>query len=153
MKGLNDEVVEYANMLEKLPEDDKDVQLFKTLPGAGPIISVGLLSVFGRDRSNYQSAEEVCSISGVVPVTIQSGSYKHDQFRFACNKMYRNILTQFAFSSLSQSKWALTYYKRKRGEGKKHRHALRCLARLWVKVAFSMWKKEKQEIQSTDLLL
>jgi transposase len=152
MKALNDEVEEYENLLEKLSEDDKDVQLFQTLPGAGPIISVGLLSVFGRDRSNYQNAEEVCSIAGVVPVTIQSGSYKHDQFRFACNKMYRNILTQFAFSSLSQSKWALTYYKRKRNEGKKHRHALRCLARLWMKVAFSMWKKEKPYNENEHLV-
>jgi len=143
MKALNDEIVKYENMLEKLSEDDKDVQLFRTLPGAGPIISVGLLSLFGRDRSNYQNAEEVCAISGVVPVTVQSGSYKHNKFRFACNKMYRNILRQFAFSSLSQSKWALTYYKRKRKEGKKNSHALRCLGRLWIKVAFSMWKNNK----------
>lgn len=142
LKNLYGELKDYEKILEELSQDDEDVNIFRSLPGSGLITSVGLLLIFGRDRNNFMSAQEVSSISGVVPVTVQSGKYKHDKFRSSCNKMYRNILRQFAFSSLTNSKWALSYYKRKRNEGKKNDHALRCLARLWVKVAFAMWKSK-----------
>ncbi len=140
IKSIKQELEEYERMLEKLSDKDEDVQIFRSLPGAGTLISVGLFLIFGRDREQYQSAQSASAISGVVPVTIQSGSYKYDKFRSACNKMYRNTMRQFAFTSLSQSKWALTYYRRKRDERKKNEHALRCLARLWMKVCFAMWK-------------
>lgn len=151
MKAISNEIEEYENMITELAKDDEDIKLFNTLPGAGPLVSAGLLLIFGRDRNKYKNAEEVCSIAGVVPVTIQSGNYKHDQFRFACNKMYRNILRQFAFASLAQSKWALSYYRRKRKEGKKNNHSLRCLSRLWVKIAYSIWKYKNQYCENKHM--
>jgi hypothetical protein len=38
----------------------------------------------------------------------------------------------------------MEYYRGKRREGKKHQHALRCLADLWVKVAYAMWRKKER---------
>lgn len=143
LKSLYQELKDYERILEELAKDDEDIKIFRSLPGSGLLTSVGLLLIFGRDRNNYNSAQEVNSIAGVVPVTIQSGNYKYDKFRSSCNKMYRNILRQFAFSSLTESKWAMIYFRRKKIQGKKNEHALRCLARLWIKVAFSLWKNRK----------
>jgi hypothetical protein len=52
----------------------------------------------------------------------------------------RTALSQMALASLKNSAWAKSYYQRKRQEGKKVYHALRCLANLWLKVIFAMWK-------------
>ncbi|MGH7799790.1 MAG: transposase, partial [Thermodesulfobacteriota bacterium] len=79
------------------------------------------------------------ALGGTAPITKSSGSYSHTQFRFSCNKGLRNTLSQFAFTSITKSIWARSYYKKKRKEGKTKSHALRCLANAWVKVIFAIW--------------
>lgn len=48
-----------------------------------------------------------------------------------------------AFCSIRESQWAKIYYNRKRDEGKTHQHALRCLANIWVKIIYTLWKKRE----------
>ena len=45
-----------------------------------------------------------------------------------------------AFSSLKEAEWAKAYYQRHKSMGKKHSHALRCLANLHLRLLFAMWK-------------
>ena len=52
----------------------------------------------------------------------------------------RATLHQMALASLRCSIWARKYFDKKRKEGKKASHALRCLANLWLKVIFAIWK-------------
>jgi hypothetical protein len=56
----------------------------------------------------------------------------------------RTALSQMALASIRSSTWAKSYYQRKRKEGKKVYHALRCLANLWLKVIFAIWKNNTQ---------
>mgnify|MGYP001085855208 CR=1 FL=1 len=141
---LNREIKAYESNLEEVTEDDADAEIFSSIPGAGSTITPGLMVVFGKKRSRYESSGEINSLSGMVPLTKQSGKWETHLFRFGCNHYYRNILTHLAFCSITKSEWARDYYKRKRAEGKSHYHALRCLGRLWVKVAFALWKKRQK---------
>lgn len=141
---LNEEINAYESKLEEVTEKDKDAEVFSSIPGAGNTLTPGLMVVFGKKRSRYEAPGEINSLSGMVPLTKQSGNWKSHLFRFGCNHYYRDILTRLAFCSITKSEWARSYYNRKRGEGKSHYHALRCLGRLWVKVAFALWKKREK---------
>jgi len=141
---LDKEIEEYENDLKETTENDKDAEIFKSLPGSGDTLSPGLMVIFGKNRSRYENAEEINSLSGIVPFTKQSGNWETHLFRFGCNHFYRNIITRLAYCSLTKSEWARGYYNEKRAEGKSHYHALRCLARIWIKVAFSLWKRREK---------
>jgi hypothetical protein len=47
---------------------------------------------------------------------------------------------QFAFCSIKESQWAKQRYQQYIKSGKKHTHAIRCLANAWLEIIFSMWK-------------
>jgi len=141
---LNEEIKEYENDLKETTETDKDAEIFRSLPGSGDTLSPGLMVIFGKKRSRYENAEEINSLSGIVPFTKQSGNWETHLFRFGCNHFYRNIITRLAYCSLTKSEWAKGYYNEKKAEGKSHYHALRCLARIWIKVAFALWKKREK---------
>ena len=140
---LNEEIKGYKKEMEKIIEEDDDGKIFKSLPGAGSIISSELFMILGDDRERYKDAREVMALSGIVPVTKRSGNYIYRGFRFRCNHFYRNIFTRFAYTSLIKSSWARLYYNKKRREGKTHYHALRCLATLWIKVIYALWREKE----------
>jgi hypothetical protein len=52
-------------------------------------------------------------------------------------------LQQFAWQSTLTESWAMTYYQRKRAEGKSHSEAVRALANLWVRILFALWSKRE----------
>jgi hypothetical protein len=148
---LNEEIDEYERELKEITEDDKDAEIFRSLPGAGDTLTPALMLVFGEKRSRYEDAEEINSLSGMVPLTKQSGNWETHLFRFGCNHFYRDILTSLAYSSLTKSEWARAYYDRKRVEGKSNYHALRCLGRLWTKVAFALWRKREIYVEDKHM--
>lgn len=150
---LNQEIDEYKRELKEMTEDDKDAEIFRSLPGAGDTLTPGLMMVFGEKRSRYGHAKEINSLSGMVPLTKQSGNWETHLFRFGCNHFYRDILTSLAYSSLTKSEWARAYYDRKRIEGKSNYHALRCLGRLWIKVAFALWKKREKYVEDKHMAM
>lgn len=144
LEMLNEEIREYEKELTNILEDDEDAKVFRSLPGSADILTPGLMIIFGKKRDRYKNAQEINSLCGMVPVTKSSGKWESHLFRFGCNLFYRNILTKLAYTSLNESKWARAYYNNKRAEGKSHYHALRCLARIWVKVAFALWEKREK---------
>jgi transposase len=141
---LNKEIKEYETELEEVLKDDEDAEIFRSIPGSGDTLTPGLMVIFGKKRSRYENTGEINSLSGMVPYTKQSGNWTSHNFRFACNHFYRDILTRLAYCSLTKSEWAKDYYDRKKAEGKSQYHTLRCLGRLWVKIAFALWKKRQK---------
>jgi len=75
-----------------------------------------------------------------VPVTRASGKYRGVNFRWACNKRLRVAVTTFADNSRHESLWAADIYRRARDSGKDHQHAVRILARAWVRVIWRCWR-------------
>lgn len=133
-------VAEYDAEIQRLGTDNDEVGRYRGLPGGGPLVSAGLHTLFGDDRTRFTSAMEVQSFVGTAPKTVQSGTWRGVCFRFSCNRFYRTLMQQMALGALVSSAWAKTYYKGKRAKGKTHQHALRCLANLLLKVAYAMWR-------------
>jgi len=140
LRGVQKIIAGFDAEIQTLITGNSEIKRFDGLPGAGPIISGTLYVLFGEDRSRYHDASEVQSYVGVVPRTFQSGASRVIGFRFGCSQGYRTILTRWAFSCLRRCQWARRYYQRKRREGKNHYHALRCLANILLKIAFTIWR-------------
>ena len=81
-------------------------------------------------------------MAGTAPIPFQSGNYAKAHKRLACLKPLRIALHQFACQSTRQEAWALTYYQRKRAEGKTHSMAIRALVNVWVRIIYRMWVSE-----------
>ena len=142
---------EYNNQISTLLSNFSDGDRFRSLPGVDTILAGKLLVFIGTDRERFSSALELQSYFGTAPYTKSSGQYRGVHFRFGCNKTMRTALTQMAFASLRNSAWAKSYYARKRKEGKKVYHALRCLANSWLKVIFAIWKNQEKYDEARHL--
>lgn len=115
---------------------------FKSLPGAGVILSCKLLAMFGDNKDRFADYSGAQCLFGTAPKNYQSGNYHKVIMRKACDKKARAILYHFAFASMRYSKWAKEYYDKQRTKGKTHSVAVRALSNKWVKIIFKIWKDE-----------
>jgi transposase len=115
---------------------------FKSLPGAGLILSGKLLAIFGDNKDRFANYSAAQCFFGTAPRNYQSGKYHKVLMRKACNKSGRAVLYDYAFSSIKFSRWARAYYDNQRAKGKTNSVALRSLSNKWVKIIFKIWKDE-----------
>ena len=87
----------------------------------------------------YDSPDAVAALAGVTPVTKESGKHRAVHFRWACNKHFRNAITRFADNSRHASPWAAQVYTKAIDRGHDHPHAIRILARAWIRVIYRCW--------------
>lgn len=137
---------------ENLKHVEKDMNLitdehalgkfFKSLPGAGSILSCKLLALFGDNKSRFDNDNGVQCLFGTAPKNYQSGLYHKVIIRKACNKSARTVLYKYAFASLRNSAWAREYYDRQKAKGKTHSVSLRALSNKWIKVIYKIWESE-----------
>ncbi len=113
--------------------------IFTSLPCVGRINAAQILSETGEDPHRFVSIDQLSAEAGVCPVTYASGKHRGVGFRFACNKRLRRALTTFADNSRRGSPWAASFYSRARCRGKDHPHAIRILARAWLRVFWRCW--------------
>jgi transposase len=117
-----------------------DAPVVQTLPRSGTINAAQILAELGDDRRRFLSADHLAAEAGVAPVTHASGKHHGVTFRWACNKRLRFALTTFADNSRHASTWAATVYQRALARGCDHPHAIRILARAWVRVLWRCWQ-------------
>ena len=141
LKVLCPQMTQYEAQLQALVQEHPDGPLFLSLPGVGDYLAAKLIACFGERRARFTDAGALQTLAGTCPVTRRSGRSRQVLYRFGCNKAWRQLFTQWAFCSLTRSTYAKAYHRKKRREGKSHRHALRCLANAWVKVAFTLWQR------------
>ena len=117
-----------------------DAPLFRSLPGAGPFLAPTLLSKFGDDRGRFPTPASLQTLAGTCPVTNQSGQKRRVLFRTACDRPFRQIVMQWAQSSLASSTWANMYFEQRHSPHRSYNHALRCLANRWLAIAWKVWQ-------------
>ena len=120
-----------------------DAALFSTLPGAGKALAPRLLAAFGSQRDRFSNADEVTTLSGIAPVTKQSGKSRVVHRRYACPKYLRQTFHEFADHARKWCPWSRAYYRLQRSRNMKHHAALRKLARRWIRILFRVWKDRK----------
>jgi transposase len=116
-----------------------DGKIFTSLPRSGQVNAAQVLAEWGDCRQAYDGPDSVAALAGVTPVTSQSGKHRDVHFRWACNKRFRVAVTTFADNSRHASPWAAKVYADARARGKDHPHAIRILARAWIRVIWPCW--------------
>jgi len=116
-----------------------DGKIFTSLPRSGQVNAAQVLAEWGDCRPAYAGPDSVAALAGVTPVTSQSGKHRDVHFRWACNKRFRAAITTFADNSRHASPWAAKVYTDARARGKDHPHAIRILARAWIRVIWLCW--------------
>jgi len=116
-----------------------DGKIFTSLPRSGQINAAQVLAEWGDCRPAYEHPDAVAALAGVTPVTRQSGKHRAVEFRWACNKRLRRAITIYADNSRRASPWAAAIYDHARAAGKDHPHAVRILARAWIRVIWRCW--------------
>lgn len=116
-----------------------DAAVFTSLPRSGQINAAQVLAEWGDSRAAYDGPDAVAALAGVTPVTKESGKQRAVHFRWACNKRFRKAITTFADNSRHESPWAAHIYAQARARGHDHPHAIRILARAWIRVIYRCW--------------
>jgi transposase len=117
-----------------------DASFITSFPRIGKINAAQLLSELGDDRCRFLSEEHLAAEAGVAPVTVASGKHRGVIFRWACNKRLRGAITCWADNSRHSSAWAQNVYVLARNRGCDHPHAVRILARAWIRVLWRCWQ-------------
>lgn len=120
-----------------------DGRLLMSFPRAGRLCAAQLLAELGSVRERFANDEHLAAEAGVAPVTYQSGKSKAVTFRWACNHRLRAALTCLADNSRHASAWAAAVYARAKARGCDHPHAIRILARAWLRVIWRAWIDRK----------
>jgi transposase len=120
-----------------------DGRILMSFPRAGHVCAAQILAELGSVRERFDSDEHLAAEAGVAPVTYQSGKSKAVTFRWACNHRLRAALTCLADNSRHANAWAARVYAQARARGCDHPHAVRILARAWVRVIWRTWIDRK----------
>jgi transposase len=128
-----------TTLLEQTIATLPDGPLVMSLPRAGRVNAAQILAELGDDRARFQTEQHLAAEAGVAPITCQSGKSRAVTWRWACNKHLRRAVTTFADNSRHQSPWAAHVYLQARSRGADHPHAIRVLARAWVRVLWRVW--------------
>ena len=116
-----------------------DGAIFTSLPRSGQVNAAQVLAEWGDCRPAYEHPDSIAALAGCTPVTRESGKHRAVHFRWACNKRFRVAITTLADNSRHASPWAAKIYNDARTSGKDHPHAIRILARAWIRVIWRCW--------------
>jgi transposase len=122
--------------------DHPYAHLFAQMPRIGTLNLAQVVAEVGPILERSQSAEQVAAEAGVAPVTYASGHKHSVAFRVSANRHARQALTVFADNSRHANPWAQRLYGEAISRRHRHPHAIRILARGWVRVMWQCWKTE-----------
>jgi transposase len=117
-----------------------DAHIFTSLPKGGIVRAATLLAEIGDARGRFPTDDALAALAGVAPSTRRSGKLHAVTFRFACDKKLRDAIINFADDSRHASPWAADIYARARARKLRHPHAVRILARAWIRIIWRCWQ-------------
>ncbi|WP_082807792.1 transposase [Janibacter terrae] len=136
---LNTEITRLERDLASALAARPKTTLLQTLPRAATVSLAALIAEIGALLERCDNPEQVAAMCGAVPVTRASGKSRTVGFRYTANKPARVAITSFADNSRHSSSWAADAYQRARARGARHPHAVRILARGWIRVIWACW--------------
>jgi transposase len=133
------QIAQLTHRVERFVESLPDGQIIMSFPRAGRVCAAQILAELGDVRERFLSPERLAAEAGAVPVTRQSGKTRSVAFRLACNHRLRQAINCLADNSRHASDWARGIYVAARARGCDHPHAIRILARAWLRVIWRAW--------------
>lgn len=115
-----------------------EVEILKSIPGIGLIYGVTIATEISSIE-RFPSANHLASYGGVAPRKETSGtSVNKNKKARGGNRRLKNAFIQSAQRAVDCDRHCREYYEKKRAEGKKHKSALRSLARRRVEVIYAL---------------
>ena len=124
---MNVQIAELTKELDAGFEQHPDAEVIRSLPGLGTILSARVLGEFGDEPNRYATAKCRKNYAGTSPITRASGTKRVVLARYARNMRLADAIYQWAFTSLTASPGARTFYDYRRAAGDTHHAALRHL--------------------------
>lgn len=139
---LNTEINHLEHEIAEALAAHPKAALLKALPRVANVSLAALIAEIGPLLERCENPEQVAAMCGAAPVTKASGKSRTVGFRYTANKPARVAITCFADNSRHSSAWASDCYRRARARGARHPHAIRILARGWVRVLWACWNTD-----------
>ena len=139
LQPLVEQITDLTRSIERFVESLPDGQIVMSFPRAGRVCAAQILAELGDVRERFPSADQLAAEAGTVPVTYQAGKTCSVAFRWACNHRLRQAITCLADNSRHANEWARSVYNAARTRGHDHPHAIRILARAWLRVIWRAW--------------
>ena len=143
LKPLVAQISDLTQRIERFVESLPDGQIIMSFPRAGRVCAAQILAELGDVRERFPTLDRLAAEAGTVPVTYQSGKTRSVTFRWACNHRLRQAITCLADNSRHANTWAHSIYAAARARGCDHPHAIRILARAWLRVIWRAWTDRK----------
>lgn len=140
LEALNTQIKVLDEEIKAAFDAHPDQKIFGSLPRAGMIRAASLLAEIGDCRARFPSDDALAALAGASPSTRQSGKHERVVFRWACNKKLRNAIMDFANGSRAGDPWAAEVYRQVIERGCHHPHAIRILARAWLRIIWRCWQ-------------
>lgn len=139
LQPLVEQIADLTRRIERFVESLPDGQIIMSFPRAGHVCAAQILAELGDVRERFPTLDQLASEAGAVPVTYQSGKTRSVAFRWACNHRLRQAVTCLTDNSRHANEWARGIYAAARARGCDHPHAIRILARAWLRVIWRAW--------------
>jgi transposase len=137
---LNTRIKELEHRIREQLEQHPDAHIFTSLPKGGMVRAATMLAEIGDARGRFPTDGALAALAGCAPSTRRSGKLHAVTFRYACDKKLRDAIINFADDSRHASPWAADIYARAIDRNLRHPHAVRILARAWIRVIWRCWQ-------------
>ena len=142
---LKEEIEMLDRQLEETGEKSAEVKRLKSMSGIGTKLSSRLVGEIGN-INRFESERQLAVYCGVACIDDDSGKSKKTRVVYKANKICKATMIEIAGCTIRYIPESKSYYDKKRAEGKKHNHAVRCLARQLIKVIFKRLKENRDYI-------
>lgn len=152
IQGLNKQIHQAEERMERLFEEHPDRELLLSLAGMGMNIAIRVGIGLGSNRVRSLEPSILQCHAGSAPVTRSTGRRRKRRgrprtygshrvlMRRACDRDIQSGVNQWAACSLTSSAWARAFYGHSRARGCGHNAALRALGNKWVKILAAVIK-------------
>lgn len=147
---LKEEIEMLDRKLEEIGEGSSEVKRLRSITGVGTKLSSRLMGEIG-DIHRFNHEGQLAVYCGVACVDDDSGKRKETKVVYKANKICKATMIEIAGCTIKNVSESRAYYAKKLAEGKKHNHALRCLARQLIKVIFKMLKEDRDYIKKEEV--
>lgn len=139
--------------LEKIAQEDEQVQLLQTIPGVGRRTAEVIVSILDDPR-RFQNARQVSAYAGLVPDQRQSGqTNRMGSITRRGSRLLRSALVEVAWIMLRYNPWAAEVYQRIcAGQKTRKKTAIVAVARKLLVRCWAMLRHKQPWQDDTPLL-
>jgi transposase len=130
--------------IEVIANESQDIrQIAENVAGAGLVNASELMAEIG-DISRFANRDKLTIYCGIGCLNHSSGKMVSAKKPTHMNHHAKNALCLMALAALRHDPESKTYYDKKRQEGKKHWHAIKCLAKYLLRKIFTLLNQNSQ---------